>query len=244
MLSVVTADRHLGDAASSRRLALDSIGSLPPTSPTRSRMPTSPSPPSRTASGSKPRPSSSIDGRRRVVLAHEHDADTRGLARASRRSSAPPGRSGRARSRPRAGGARPRAAPRCRPRVRICSRTSRASRSSAGTRPKSSSAFGRSSTASRRTSWSVATTSSADRRRRLARLVGARRRPRRACSPSRIDVSAWPVSSCSSRASRRALELLRLDDAAQRVAARPARRGRRRPPRVRRTTRPGAGRPR
>ena len=42
--------------------------------------------------------------------------------------------------------------------IPVCSAKASPSRSSAGTRPKSSSAFGRSSTASRRTSWSVWTT--------------------------------------------------------------------------------------
>ena len=85
--------------------------------------------------------------------------------------------------------------------ARLLARTSSTSRSSAGTSPKSSSAVGRSSTASRRTSWSVATTSSrssasASRRSSSSRVLERSR-------PSRIDVSAWPVSSWSSRASRR-----------------------------------------
>ena len=73
------------------------------------------------------------------------------------------------------------------------------SRSSAATRPKSSSAFGRNSTASLRTSCSVATTSS----RRLASAAGASAAVSTALRPSSTEVSAWPVSSCSSRASRR-----------------------------------------
>ena len=48
----------------------------------------------------------------------------------------------------------------------VCSRKVPTRRSIAGTRPKSSSAFGRSSTASLRTSWSVVTTSSRNSRRR------------------------------------------------------------------------------
>ena len=81
------------------------------------------------------------------------------------------------------------------------SRTSPPGARSPGTSPKSSSAEGRSSTASRRTSWSVETTSSSDRRDGRPALVvrGARSS---GLSPSRIDVSAWPVSSWSSRASR------------------------------------------
>ena len=79
--------------------------------------------------------------------------------------------------------------------------TSRRAARAPATRPKSSSADGRSSTASRRTSWSVETTSSrTDATAARASSVVA------VCSsgfsPSRIDVSAWPVSSCSSRASR------------------------------------------
>ena len=97
--------------------------------------------------------------------------------------------------------ARRRAASRGRRARPLCSRNVARSRSMAGTRPKSSSADGRSSTASRRTSCSVETTSSrSDATASRASSVSA------ACSsgfrPSRIDVSAWPVSSCSSRASR------------------------------------------
>ena len=76
------------------------------------------------------------------------------------------------------------------------------SRSSAGTSPKSSSTFGRSSTARRRTSCSAATTSS--RSSASAACAGpSASASSSGFSPSRIEVSAWPVSSWSSRASRR-----------------------------------------
>ena len=132
--------------------------SLPPSSASRSPIPSRPRP-SRAASGMKPRPSSSITAVIARRPAREHDADRarlrvlddvrqrllddpveRGLdvARQPVADAAPPGR---------------RAFP-------VCSAKVSRSRSSAATRPKSSSAFGRSSTASRRTSCSVSTTCS------------------------------------------------------------------------------------
>ena len=80
--------------------------------------------------------------------------------------------------------------------------------------------LGRSSTARRRTLWSVSTTcsrSSAAAARAASAVSASSTRFR----PSRIEVSAWPVSSWSSRASRRALELLPLDHPAERVAGDP-----------------------
>ena len=91
-----------------------------------------------------------------------------------------------------------------RPRSRSARANVAVSRSSAGTRPKSSSAVGRSSTASRRTSWSVSTTASSRSAASCFACASAVvRAPRPRFRPSRIEVSAWPVSSWSSRASRR-----------------------------------------
>ena len=76
---------------------------------------------------------------------------------------------------------------------------------------------GRSSTASARTSWSAWTTSartSASARSASSSLVGAPI----AFRPSRIDVNAWPVSSCSSSASRRRSSSCAVDDAPHGVA--------------------------
>src|SRR5581483_1698601 len=69
--SVVVDDQHLrrhqsGDSSGTSATSVvpapnaDSIEMRPPTSATRSRMPTSPRPPSRVFAGSKPLPSSSI----------------------------------------------------------------------------------------------------------------------------------------------------------------------------------------
>src|SRR5919197_580448 len=86
--------------------------------------------------------------------------------------------------------------------IPVCSEKDSVSRSSAAARPKSSSTFGRSSTARRRTSWSVATTSSRSSA-TAARFSSFSSASSSGFRPSRIDVSAWPVSSWSSRASRR-----------------------------------------
>ena len=82
-----------------------------------------------------------------------------------------------------------------------CSANASVSRSSAGTRPKSSSTAGRSSTARRRTSWRALTTCSRSSA-RAARAGWSASASSSGFSPSRIEVSACPVSSWSSRASR------------------------------------------
>ena len=121
--------------------------------------------------------------------------------RASRHSSAPPARSGRAPSRPRRAAAARRAGPRRRPRARTArpgslrgaprrararSRRARsgAARPRGGGRPGASRRRARGARAAAARASSVSITSS------------------RCLRPSRIDVSAWPVSSWSSRASR------------------------------------------
>ena len=83
-----------------------------------------------------------------------------------------------------------------------CSPNASASRSSAGARPKSSSALGRSSTASRLTFWSVSTICSRSSA-AAARADSGEPASSTCFRPSRIEVRAWPVSSWSSRASRR-----------------------------------------
>ena len=119
--------------------------------PARSRIPASPMPPRASSSASKPWPSSSIERRSPSAAAHEQDADSlragvlddvrhrllhdpvqRRLDLGGRRSS--PSRDSSSTAIP------------------VASVKVSTSRSSAATRPKSSSAFGRSSTASRRTS--------------------------------------------------------------------------------------------
>ena len=99
----------------------------------------------------------------------------------------------------------------------VCSAKPWVSRSSAGTRPKSSSTLGRSSTASRRTSCSVATTSS------------------RSSATASGDCAVEPLEAEQDRGQRLAglvvqlareplpLELLGGDDPAQRVALHPLR---------------------
>ena len=194
----------------------------PVESATRSRMPTSPTPSSRTARGSKPRPSSSITAATRRPAPGERDADAvraRVLDDVRERLLHDPverrldlGRQPRLAERRVEVDARCPSAP----------RTSRSSRSSAGTRPKSSSAAGRSSTASRRTSCSVATTSSRSSA-RAARAASSASASSSGFSPSRIEVSACPVSSWSSRASRRRSSSCACDDAPERVARDPLR---------------------
>ena len=84
----------------------------------------------------------------------------------------------------------------------VCSPTVAASRSSAGTRPKSSRAFG--AQLDREPAHVSATCRRLARGRRdRARALVARRCILDRAQPSRIDVSDWPVSSWSSRASRR-----------------------------------------
>ena len=112
------------------------------------------------ASGAKPRPSSSITAVDRARAAREHDADRarlRVLDDVRQRLLHDPV------ERRLDLGREPLVAElrlEARTRIPVCSANVSRRRSSAATRPKSSSAFGRSSTASRRTSWSVATTSS------------------------------------------------------------------------------------
>ena len=94
-----------------------------------------------------------------------------------------------------------------------------ASRSTAGTSPKSSSADGRSSTASRRTFWSVETTSS--RTDATASRASSAPPPARAASARAGSRSAPGRSRRAARARAGALELLRLDDTTDGVAADP-----------------------
>ena len=126
------------------------------------------------------------------------------------------------RSRPRSAAASRRAPSGSRPESPTARRTSSISRSSAGTRPKSSSTAGRSSTARRRTSWSALTTSSRSCA-RSARAGWSASASSSGFSPSRIEVSACPVSSWSSRASRWRSSSCACDDAAHRVARHPLR---------------------
>ena len=93
------------------------------------------------------------------------------------------------------------------------------SRSRAGTRPKSSSAAGRSSTASRRTSWRVRPRARAARRPRLARRPASARLQR--FQPEQDRRQRLPGLVVQLAGETRALQLLRLDDAAHGVAADP-----------------------
>ena len=92
-----------------------------------------------------------------------------------------------------------------------------ASRSIAGTSPRSSSAEGRSSTASRRTSWSVETTSSRSASDRLARLAARRVLERLQAEQDRRQCLAGLVVQLAREPL--ALELLRLHHSAHGVAA-------------------------
>ncbi len=99
-------------------------------------------------------------------------------------------------------GGRPTARTGRRPRSPRCSSTMSRSRSIAGTRPKSSSAAGRSSTASRPDVLQRRDDELAEFRHCGSILVARRRRSSSDFNPRRIEVRACPVSSCSSRASR------------------------------------------
>ena len=196
----------------------DSTWSRPPRSATRSRMPTRPSASSRLALASKPRPSSSTTATTGSVFALQQDADVRRSACLTTFVSAS-WTTGRGPSRPRGQAC---SSPSCDSRSTLQAASARGScppgARRAGTSPKSSSADGRSSTASRRTSWSVETTSSrtdCDRRappsesaRLLERLQPEQDRRERLAGLV-VQLAGEPVP----------LELLRLDDAADGVAA-------------------------
>ena len=101
-----------------------------------------------------------------------------------------------------------------------CSPNASASRSSAGARPKSSSALGRSSTARRLTFWSVSTICSRSSA-AAARADSGELASSTCFRPSRIEVRAWPGLVVELAREPAALELLTRDHPAQRVAGDP-----------------------
>ena len=185
--------------ASSRHPGEDSMVSRPPTSPTRSRMPAIPSDPRPHPSGSNPLPSSSTTTTADAAFAHKGDADVSGgcvLDDVRQRLLHDPvedrlglGRGVFTEARRDVDG---------RPRGRRDGRREPLDR---GYEPEVVERARPGSTARRRTSWSVATTRSR-RSAASARASSLSTASSSWPSPRRIDASAWPVSSWSSRASR------------------------------------------
>ena len=99
----------------------------------------------------------------------------------------------------------------------VCSANASVSRSSAATRPKSSSTAGRSSTARRRTSWSALTTSSRSSA-RAARARVVRERLLERLQPEQDRGQRLPGLVVELAREPPALQLLRLHDAAERIA--------------------------
>ena len=189
--------------ASCPRPRVDSIVSVPSSSATPLAHPEQAEAVVAAVAGSKPRPSSSITAVTRPILAGQDDADARAprvLDDVRQRLLHDPVERGLDLRR---AGARRRAGLDVDVDARSPRRPCRARRSSAGDEPEVVERLGRSSTARRRTSCSVATTSSRSAATGRAQLLVALSTSSSACRPSRMDVSAWPVSSWSSRASRR-----------------------------------------
>ena len=156
---------------SSRLLPSTRRASLPPSSPTRSFIPTRPSP-SRPRPGAEALPVVLDHGGHRAVSPGHDDADAgrlRVLRHVRQRLLHDPVERGLDLGRR---GARESRFVWMSTAIPVCSPKASASRSSAGARPKSSSALGRSSTASRRTSWSVVDDLLAQLRGRRARRLG------------------------------------------------------------------------